>query len=286
MNPRILTQFALLLLLPAGLSAQPLQLVPESEAPAKVNKALRARVTEFFNYHVGTVGRKAIDLVAKDSKDAYFSSGKQPFKAFTISRIEYFKGDFKRAVVTTDISRDLQIEGQTFPGVTPIATNWKLENGKWFWFLDRERTWINPVASYADNPVHTLGETFLQTGQVAKDFNSPTALADEAQKILDLTKLESNEVTFTIGTPGEARIVLLNGYTGQVDVNVTMSEYPGLTASMERRAVMPKQNGVAIFKYEPTSDPVEPREFIANMRVEPFDQVFPIKVTMKAAPVK
>jgi hypothetical protein len=288
MNSRMLTSFAVALLVSAALWAQiptpaPV-LIPESAAPAEVSQALRARVAEFLNYHIGTVNRRSIELVADESKDAYYSSGKQPFKAFTITSIEYFSKDFNRAVVKTDILRDMHIEGQSFEGTSPMATNWKIENGKWVWFLDLERIWINPVSSLAENPVRTIGEVFLEKGQVAGDFNTKESIAKEADKILDRAKLDKSEVSFTIGKAGQDRVILQNGYTGYVDLVLpSAADVPGLKVSLEKSALKPRENGVILFQYDPPAGTTpEPTEVTVRLRVDPFVQYFPIKVTLRA----
>src|SRR5579864_740686 len=49
--------------------------------PPGIEDALRARVTEFFQYHVDGNFRKAYDMVAEDTKDFYFKALKIQFKS-------------------------------------------------------------------------------------------------------------------------------------------------------------------------------------------------------------
>jgi hypothetical protein len=55
----------------------PMIALGQLQTPAEqADVALRARVTEFLQYHVDGNFRKAYDMVAEDTKDDYFASGK------------------------------------------------------------------------------------------------------------------------------------------------------------------------------------------------------------------
>ena len=65
--------------------------VAQQKPPAKVDQALRARVKEFYQYHVDEQYRKAETLVANDdqSRDIFFTKQKEKYEKFEISQIEY-----------------------------------------------------------------------------------------------------------------------------------------------------------------------------------------------------
>src|SRR5438067_1630231 len=81
---------AALVLLPLAAFAQ--------TAPPEVEEALRARVTQFFQYHVDGDFRKAFELVAEDTKDQYFGEQKIQLKTFKIQYIIY-SDEFTKAEV-------------------------------------------------------------------------------------------------------------------------------------------------------------------------------------------
>src|SRR6266404_7983471 len=70
-----------------------------NKPPAEVDQALRARITEFYEYHVKQQFRQAEALVADDSKDFFYSHNKPQYLSFEIVRIEYSK-DFTLAKAT------------------------------------------------------------------------------------------------------------------------------------------------------------------------------------------
>ena len=73
--------------------------------PEKVDKALRGRVNEFFQYHVDGNFRKAMELVADETQNEYFDSGKTKLKSFKLDDIKY-SDKFDKATVTITVTRD------------------------------------------------------------------------------------------------------------------------------------------------------------------------------------
>src|ERR1700679_330037 len=65
---------------------------PLHRAPSDVDQALRARITEFFHYHVTGEHRKAEELVAEDTKDYFYDGNKPRYLSFEIGKIEYSDG--------------------------------------------------------------------------------------------------------------------------------------------------------------------------------------------------
>jgi len=52
---------------------------PFNRPPADVDQALRARITEFFQFHVTGEYRKAEALVAEDTKDYFYDHNKPKY---------------------------------------------------------------------------------------------------------------------------------------------------------------------------------------------------------------
>ncbi|HSP66803.1 MAG TPA: hypothetical protein VLN48_03680, partial [Bryobacteraceae bacterium] len=92
MPARITSMFALVLL--------PLLLLAQAPGKLEAEQALRARVTEFLQYHVDGNFRKAYDMVAADTQDDYFNTGKVQIKGFTIDDVQ-FSENFTKATIRT-----------------------------------------------------------------------------------------------------------------------------------------------------------------------------------------
>src|SRR5579871_2216187 len=70
-----------------------------NRAPADIDQALRARISEFYQYHVTGEYRKAEALVAEDTKDFFYDHNKPRYLSFQISKIKYNE-DFTKAEAT------------------------------------------------------------------------------------------------------------------------------------------------------------------------------------------
>src|SRR6185503_11638050 len=85
------------LLTPAIYAQNPADLF--NKPPADVDQALRARITEFYQYHVKQQFRQAEALVAEDTKEFFYTHNKPQYLSFEIARIEYSE-NFTRAKAT------------------------------------------------------------------------------------------------------------------------------------------------------------------------------------------
>src|SRR5689334_1176050 len=93
--------------------------------PADVDAALRARVTEFVQYHVTGEFRKAEALVAEDSKDLFYNRNKPRYMQLVkIERIDYSE-NFTKAIATVMVVLPSMIPGWTDgPPSVPIPLTW------------------------------------------------------------------------------------------------------------------------------------------------------------------
>lgn len=121
-------------------------------APPEVDQALRARVTEFLQYHVDGNFRKAYDMVAEDTKDQYFASGKVQIKGFQINNVK-FDDTFTKATVTGTISKTFSVAGNDLPVTVPSTTTWKIENNKWVWYSEVKAAPATPMGLASASPV-------------------------------------------------------------------------------------------------------------------------------------
>lgn len=132
-----MVRFCLILLCAAASLAQ----TPRDPAkpPDDVDQALRARVDEFFQDHVTAQFRKAELLVAEDSKDYYYNRNKPHYiKYMGITNIHY-SDNFSKAAVSVNVLSPVAIPGfGGGPPTVPVPSTWKIENGKWCWYVEPE----------------------------------------------------------------------------------------------------------------------------------------------------
>jgi hypothetical protein len=115
------------------------------QPPPDSDAALRARITEFFQYHVTGQFRKAEALVAEDSKDVFYNRNKPRYiKFLEIARIDYSE-NFTKALATVTVTSMEMIPGWTAGAPTiPVLSNWKLEDGQWYWYVPPDTVMRTP----------------------------------------------------------------------------------------------------------------------------------------------
>ena len=128
--------------------------------PPDVDRALRARVTEFVQYHVTGEFRKAEALVAEDSKDLFYNRNKPRYMKFIeIARIDYNE-DFTKATVIVSVVMPTLLPGwEGGPPTVPIPLTWKIEEGKWCWYLPPETLLRTPFGAIPLNSAAAASAT-------------------------------------------------------------------------------------------------------------------------------
>lgn len=190
------------------------QMVPDApeKPPASVDEALRARIDEFYQYHVKEEYRKAEKLVAEDSQDLYYIHNKPKYESFEIKSIQYFDHFTKAKVMA---STEQYIHGVGFNGKlfkTPSTSSWKVVDGKWYWYVDPEE---------------------LNSGPFGKSPNGGTKPG--APPKLDEKLLTSVDVALNKVRVDRDSVVLKPGGTAQVTIT---NETPG-TITLSTFQVLP-----------------------------------------------
>src|SRR5215470_8657034 len=117
---------------------------PFNKPAPDVDAALRARIKEFYDFHVKGEFRKADALVAEDTKDYYFNSRKPQYLSYAISRIDY-SDNFTKAKAVIMCKMYIMMPGfNDKPMDMPTPSAWKIEDGKWFWYVDQKELRNSP----------------------------------------------------------------------------------------------------------------------------------------------
>lgn len=260
----------------------PLMAFGQQPTAAEADKALRARVTEFLQYHVEGNFRKAYDLVADDTKDDYFNSGKVQLKGFTIDKLA-FNDDFTRATVTARLSRTMNVIGQEFEGMVPSVTTWKIENGKWVWSNDVKVVGNTPMdPATGQRPTATPPAGNDASSDLPKVFDDRT-LANAAQSILQQVGVDRREVTLSSNRVSEDKVIFHNGMPGSVQLELGVPDIPGFTAKVEQMFIRAGADVPVVFRYEP-GDPARRRgePVTVQLVVQPLNQTYTIRVNFVA----
>ena len=250
-------------------------------APPEVDQALRARVTEFLQYHVDGNFRKAYDMVAEDTKDQYFASGKVQIKGFKINDVK-FDDTFTKATVTGTISKTFSVAGNDLPVTVPSTTTWKIENNKWVWYSEVKAAPATPMGLASASPVGAAPPSTQTGGDALPQKFDDKTIAAAAQSILQEVSVDKKVITLAADKPSEERVVFHNGMTGSVQLELTVPEIPGFSAKLEQPIVRAAADVPVVFRYEP-GGPAGRRDPISvRLTVQPLNQIFLIRVNFSA----
>ncbi len=250
-----MSRFLAFILAAAALSAQ--SSVPTGEKPpAKVDAALKARIAAFYQAYVDGHFRDAETIVAADTKNFFYAAAKPQFLSFQIQSIRY-SNKFTRATALTLCRQQMLIPGFTGePVPVPVTSDWKLEKGKWVWFVDQTAPQETPFGKMAPPSV---------SGQSGSPI--PTTIPDKPD--FALHKVSADRETLMVGAGESAAVTLSNSAQGPMGARVYSKpegvEVSPVSAQMARdgkatftvKALSGAQTGVLTFRIEPTQELLE-----------------------------
>lgn len=250
-----------------------------SKAPADVEDALRARVTQFYQYHVDGKFRQAEQLVAEDSKDIFYTSNKPRYFHFKIAGIQYSE-HFTKALVTVVCNMIVPMPGFTnTPLDVPTPSRWKLENGQWCWYVDFQALRQTPFGTA--NPGAGIGTGTAAPGPVGLPEKLPTE--QEMLKLLEQVKADKSQVRLPASAAGSDQVVFRNELTAAVKLVLKAPAVPGLKVSLDRAELKTGEKATLQFRYRPgKTRPAAPVTVVIS--VEPTNQVIPIEVSFVEKP--
>ena len=248
-------------------------------APPEVDQALRARANEFLQYHVegGPSFRKAMTMVAEDTQDEYFASPKQPILKYVITGVEYNQ-DYTQATIMVDVSRTMMIFGAPHEVTNATRTSWKIEGGKWMWYMDESTRRPTPMS---DGPTQAVAGAAVSPS--LPDFSKPETVEKLAQGILRPSSVDKSNVILLWGQASEEQVVFLNQYPGASLELAGVPSIPGLSITLDKAQLNAKEDGVVRFRYAPPAgfDPSTPAPmpFSVALVVVPYEQSLRIRVS-------
>ncbi|MEP6714579.1 MAG: hypothetical protein ABJC09_03335 [Terriglobia bacterium] len=231
---------------------------PSPEAAA-AEAALRARVDQFYKLQMDKKYRQAEAFVAEDTKDLYFAGRKPELLGFSILKVELMDG-FVRAKVTIKAKSSMLVMGAgRLPFEVPTDTLWKIEDGKWMWYVDTQAALQTPF------------------GDVKRAGVSPSAALEDFANLakgpdLDAVKIDRTAVTLA-GAEANATAVISNGMPGFVDLSVQNS-ISGLKVEIDQPHI--PANGKATLRFSKAGD--AKIDGVVRVTVSPLNTVFDIRV--------
>jgi len=192
-----------------------------NKPPADVDRALRARIAEFFQDHVNREFRKAEALVAEDTKDYFYATNKPNYLSFELVSIKY-SDDFRKAEAVVKCEQRVPFPG--FAGkamIFPIPSFWKLENGDWYWYVDKDRLDDSPFGHMTPGPY---------PDKAAKPAALPP-IPTSLQQFYSMVKADTSEVKLAPGASAE--VAISNSSPGPIAL-AARSNTPGVEVHIDQ----------------------------------------------------
>ncbi len=224
--------------------------------PRRVEEALRSRVNEFYTLLTQHKSRAAEALVAQDTRDYYYDSQKPDIASYEIGNIVWGPG-FRTAEITIHARMNMM-----FPGVGPQVTamkfpsTWKLENGKWCWYVDKARIADSPFGTFHAGP-----------GSAAdfKPIVTPGMLAAGV-------RASQNQVMLYVNTGAPAKLTFTNSLPGPATLQAP--DVPGLKIEIPKPQMAAGQSTEVILRYDGAGS----QQRTVTFTVLPTNQKIPIQV--------
>jgi len=235
---------------------------PFNRPPAEVDQALRARIEEFYDYHVKGKFREAEALVAEDTQEFYYSHNKPKYLSAEISRIQY-SDNFTKAKATILCEQYVMMPGfSDKPIKVPTPSTWKLVDGKWFWYVDPESLRQTP-----------FGKMTAGAGPATGGAPVLPAIPANADFLANQVQLDKNSVTLQ---GGQAETVMIaNAAPGMV--NISLSALPaGVDGKLERTSLKAGEKTSLTLRAGPNAKPG-----VVSVIVEQTGRVLPVQIHVK-----
>jgi hypothetical protein len=252
--------------------------IPSEQAPPEVDAALRARIKQFYQAHVDGKFRVADQVVAEESKDAFFAATKPRYLGFEIVRINY-SDNFTKALAVVSCQSDWYFHGQKSKVNLAANSLWKVVDGLWSWYvlpLGEMKTPFGTMHYNAgDNPDN---KTAAPLPPIPGD---PQVLA---QRILQSVQADKKELMLSSYQSSSGEVKVTNGMQGPISLRADIDgRFTGMTLTLDKSELKAGESAILKIAYEP-KDRVPKPTLTARIYVEPTNQVIPIQLFFALPP--
>jgi hypothetical protein len=261
------------------------------KAPPEVEEKLRARVSEFYQYHVnGTVNhQKAYGMVAEDTKEFYFDEKKSTFVSFKITGVKFLDDNFTKASVDLECMQKVDhvefLNGTVLP--VPQTTMWVIENGQWMWHRDPNVVQPTPMGP---SDLESIRKGAKVTMDQLPQLTDPKTIQKLGQSIVQQSGVDTREVTLSSDKASAGQVTFHNGQAGYIKLFVDPgTKIAGFSAVLDKVDVGANENAVLKLSYTPPAPEdgklpaMPPQQVQVRLSVEPFHQIFGITVNFTAS---
>lgn len=237
------------------------------KAPPEVEQRLRERINGFYQAHLDRKFRQAEKFIAKDSQDIFYERRKPQIEKFEIREIRY-SDQFTKAKATILCEQIVNLPGFAGkPVPVPIASNWKIEDGDWFFYFDQKELNMTP-----------FGE--MKPGARGSGADLPPMQGPDVAALQTMVKADRDRIELSPGQESQ-QVRITNTMPGSVNLRVEIPAVPGLTATLESPEVPPRGSTVLTIATDPKNPMHQPA--VVRVHVQPAGLVLHLLVSYKGA---
>lgn len=243
------------------------------KAPPEIEEALRANVNKFFQAHVDGKFRAAEEVVAEDSQDYFYNMEKKRYLSFETVRINYSE-NFTKAQVLSAVEVEWRSPRIGVMRVKPPMTSlWRLDNGKWAWYVVPRKDWDTPWGRMNPGPD--------DPSKVARMFKGV-----DVQTVARQVTVDKDKFLLSGYEPSSAEATISNSMPGEIRLRLEAPARPGLEVKLDKEVLKAGEQARLSISYNPPTK--EPKSAARIMvQVEPtgrtltFDLTFDIQPELK-----
>ncbi len=210
--------------------------------------------------------RQAEALVADESKDDYYNAHKPKIEGFKISKVEFLDGGKRARVITLTKTTVTFAGAPTQQFEIPALSSWKLIDGKWYWYMDRDLLKQTPFGTAKE------GE---KSNGTPPAFSMPGS-APSIEKLQQGVQISRNIVDLEPGGPAQT-VTLINNLPGVAVVKLGYRTVPIPGLVVEPQTVTINGNSKAELKLRAEKGAKLVAEQIV-LEVSPLNQNFVIQL--------
>jgi hypothetical protein len=233
-------------------------------AADEAKQALIGRVEEYYKLMIAKQYRQAEAMVATESKDDYYNGKKPDIRGFDIMKIE-IQGD--TAVVTINAKVRVLMLGAVQLFDMPSPSYWKIDNGRWCWYVPEEVKRRTPFGTMKKNDPQD------GSGGLDGEGKAPSLASLQGSITIDRTSL-----LFAKGS-ADQNVVIRNGLPGPIDLRLDphADAIKGLHVSVDKLHLESGQTSMVKLLWDGETSLTDTVEITAS----PVNRTFEIKVAAK-----
>ncbi|MBC8164469.1 MAG: hypothetical protein H7Y20_01210 [Bryobacteraceae bacterium] len=216
------------------------------KAPPKIDDALRARVTKFFEAHVGGKFRQAEQVIHSTSLDEFYNSEKQRLIGFEIANITY-SDNFTKAMVVTNVELDwITVRLGKIRVKPPMKSTWMYDAGEWWWYVIPRKEWETPWGNMKPGAERSAG------------YGGPSGVSmPDVKAILSQVVVSKTAIHLSSAEKSTDTAEILNKMPGDLTLAIEPVQIPGLKVRIDKELLHSGETARITFDHEPTDRSVK-----------------------------